>query len=94
MTSILIENGYLITLDAKRRIFKNGSVVLQDEKIVDLGKADVIKGKKYKVSYVVVAEDEDEAWETIHEALEYAVLHGEISSTMTIEEIGKVEDDE
>jgi len=47
MADILIKNGYLITLDKRRRIIKNGALVIKGDKITEVGKSDEIT-KKHK----------------------------------------------
>ncbi|MFW9870397.1 MAG: amidohydrolase family protein [Candidatus Thorarchaeota archaeon] len=42
--SILIENGYVLTLNAKREILSRGSVYIENEAIVEVGKTDELKG--------------------------------------------------
>jgi 5-methylthioadenosine/S-adenosylhomocysteine deaminase len=42
---LLIEGGTVVTLDAKRRIIKDGAVVIKDNKIIDVDKAQVLKRK-------------------------------------------------
>ncbi|MFW9808580.1 MAG: amidohydrolase family protein [Candidatus Thorarchaeota archaeon] len=41
--SILIENGYVLTLNAKREILSRGSVYIENEAIVEVGKTDELK---------------------------------------------------
>lgn len=40
MASILVKNGYVLTLDKSRRIIKNGAVAIERDKIVEVGKTD------------------------------------------------------
>jgi cytosine/adenosine deaminase-related metal-dependent hydrolase len=44
--SILIENGYVITMDQKRRIIRNGSVLIEGQKIAGIGKRDELAKEK------------------------------------------------
>ena len=44
MGRILIKNGIVITMDPRRRIIKNGAVAIENDRIVDVGKSDAIKG--------------------------------------------------
>ncbi|MFW9863705.1 MAG: amidohydrolase family protein, partial [Candidatus Thorarchaeota archaeon] len=44
--SILIKNGYVLTMDAKRRIIKNGSVLVEGQKIARVGKTDELAKEK------------------------------------------------
>ncbi|MCD6483547.1 MAG: amidohydrolase [Candidatus Odinarchaeota archaeon] len=56
MVDLLIKNGYVITVDEKRRIIKNGAVAIDGNKIVDVGKTDDLI-KKYKADEVIDAKD-------------------------------------
>ena len=40
MVDLLIKNGILLTMDARRRIIRGGSVAINDGRIVDIGKTD------------------------------------------------------
>ncbi len=42
--SILIKNGYVLTLNPKREIFAKGSIYIKDEKIIEVGQTDDLKG--------------------------------------------------
>jgi cytosine/adenosine deaminase-related metal-dependent hydrolase len=44
--SILIKNGYVLTLNPKREILANGSVYIENEKIIDVGQSEDLKGHK------------------------------------------------
>ncbi|MFW9817790.1 MAG: amidohydrolase family protein, partial [Candidatus Thorarchaeota archaeon] len=44
--SILIKNGYVLTMNPTRDILTNGSVYIENEKIVEVGKAEVLKNHK------------------------------------------------
>ena len=44
--SILIKNGYLLTLNPKREILSDGSVYIENEKIIEVGKTEDLKGHK------------------------------------------------
>jgi cytosine/adenosine deaminase-related metal-dependent hydrolase len=44
--SILIKNGYVLTLNPKREILTKGSVYIEDEKIVEVGRTDDLKDNK------------------------------------------------
>jgi len=39
MADLLIVNGILITVDPDRRVIENGSVVVQGNRIIDLGRS-------------------------------------------------------
>jgi len=45
MSTLLVENGLLITLDAERRVIRNGSVAMEGNRIVGVGKSEEIRGK-------------------------------------------------
>ena len=42
--SILIKNGYVLTLNPKREILAKGSIYIENEKIVEVGQTDNLKG--------------------------------------------------
>jgi cytosine/adenosine deaminase-related metal-dependent hydrolase len=44
--SILIENGYVLTIDPKRRIIKDGAVLIEGQKITRVGKSDELAKEK------------------------------------------------
>jgi 5-methylthioadenosine/S-adenosylhomocysteine deaminase len=52
----LIQDGMIITMDNKRRIFEKGSVIIQEDKILDVGKTDTIR-KKYRVDQIIEAKN-------------------------------------
>jgi len=56
MVDLLIKNGYVITVDEKRRIIKDGAVAIDGNKIIDVGKTDDLI-KKYKADEVIDAKD-------------------------------------
>ncbi len=56
MADIIIENGALIPMDGKNVIIENGSVVIERDKIVDIGKTKFIKNN-YKGDVVIDATD-------------------------------------
>jgi cytosine/adenosine deaminase-related metal-dependent hydrolase len=45
-SSILITNGYVLTLDSKRRIIDGGSIFIQDGKIQEVGKTGELQNQK------------------------------------------------
>jgi len=53
---LLVEGGWMITMDSQRRIFENGAVAIQGNKIVDVGQADEIR-KKYVVTKKISAKN-------------------------------------
>ncbi len=46
MASILISGGRIITMDEHRRVIKDGAVLVQDDNVVQVGKADEIDAKQ------------------------------------------------
>ncbi|MFX1440042.1 MAG: amidohydrolase, partial [Promethearchaeota archaeon] len=44
--SILIKNGYVLTMDARRRIIEDGSVLVEGQKITRVGKTDELAKEK------------------------------------------------
>jgi len=52
METIIVEGKYVVTMVNTRRIIENGSVVIEDDSIIDVGKSEEIK-KKYSVDRVV-----------------------------------------
>jgi len=55
MAELLIKGGIVITADKDRRIIKNGSVVIDDDKIVSVGKTEEISKKFTSVGEVIDA---------------------------------------
>jgi 5-methylthioadenosine/S-adenosylhomocysteine deaminase len=51
---MVIENGIVITMDEENRVFEDGSVVVEGESIIDVGKTNEIK-KRYKGDLVIKA---------------------------------------
>ena len=51
----LIKNGIVITVDRNRRIFEDGAVVIQGDRIIDVGKTHQVLKKKYRVDRVIDA---------------------------------------
>jgi 5-methylthioadenosine/S-adenosylhomocysteine deaminase len=57
MTKILIRNaGWVVTMDADRRIFVDGAVAIEDDRIVAVGKNDQISAQ-FKAEKVIDADD-------------------------------------
>lgn len=54
MIDIIIENGTILTQNKDREIIKNGSVVIEKDRIIDVGKTEELKGK-YSADKVVNA---------------------------------------
>jgi cytosine/adenosine deaminase-related metal-dependent hydrolase len=44
--SILIKNGYLLTLNPKRQIFRDGAIYIEGERIIEVGKAEDLKAHR------------------------------------------------
>ena len=40
MSQILIKNGYIISMNEKREIFNGGSILIENDKIIAIGKVD------------------------------------------------------
>ena len=38
MSQILIKNGYIVSMNEKREVFNGGSILIEDDKIVAVGK--------------------------------------------------------
>jgi 5-methylthioadenosine/S-adenosylhomocysteine deaminase len=43
--NLLVEGGYIVTIDGSRRVIRDGAVVIEDDRIVDVGKAGDLKNK-------------------------------------------------
>ena len=56
MVDILIKGGIVITLDRERRIIKDGAVAIEEDRIIDVGKREELKGR-YKGDLVIDASD-------------------------------------
>jgi len=54
LADLLIKNGYVITVDASRRIIRDGAVVVEGDKIVEVGKTSDLK-KKFTVDIEIDA---------------------------------------
>ena len=54
MTDILIKDGTIITMDRKKKVIKNGSIAVDDKKIVEIGEAYDLK-RKYKPEITIEA---------------------------------------
>ena len=44
--SMLIKNGYILTLDPKRQIYRDGAIYIENGKIVDVGKTEELRTHK------------------------------------------------
>ncbi len=53
--SILIKNGYILTLDPKRQIYRNGAIYIENGKIVEVGKTEDIRA--HDAEYVIDAKN-------------------------------------
>jgi cytosine/adenosine deaminase-related metal-dependent hydrolase len=56
MGDLMITHGTVITLDANRRIIKEGVVVIEKDRILDIGESASL-GKKYKAKKVIDAKN-------------------------------------
>ncbi|MDA4130713.1 MAG: amidohydrolase [Thaumarchaeota archaeon] len=56
MVSYIIEHALIITVDASRRIIKDGGIAIDKEKIVDVGKSDDL-ARKYQAEITIDASD-------------------------------------
>lgn len=54
MNQILIQHGILLTMDPERRIFDDGAVVVQEDRIIAVGKTEEIK-QKYQADEIINA---------------------------------------
>lgn len=52
----MVKNGYVITVDNDRRIIQNGAVVIEENKIIDVGKTEDLV-KKYKADIIIDAKE-------------------------------------
>ncbi|MEM2878171.1 MAG: hypothetical protein QXG10_01250, partial [Candidatus Hadarchaeales archaeon] len=53
---ILIDNGIVLTMNHRREIIRNGSVLVEGNRIVEVGEADTLK-KKHAPDTVIDARD-------------------------------------
>lgn len=44
-SSLLIKNGYVVTMNAQRQIIRDGAVLIEDDRIVSVDKTDKIRGR-------------------------------------------------
>jgi len=56
MENILIKNGTIITMDRNKRIIKKGSVLIGEDKILDIGETSYLK-KEYKIDVEINADN-------------------------------------
>jgi cytosine/adenosine deaminase-related metal-dependent hydrolase len=56
MVDILIENCILVTMDPEKRVYTDGSLIIDEGKIIDIGKTSQIK-KNYNADLVVEGKD-------------------------------------
>ncbi len=40
MSKLLIKNGYIVSMNEKREVFNGGSILIENDKIIDIGKID------------------------------------------------------
>lgn len=52
MGQILIKNAYIVTMNAKNQVYTNGSILIEDDKIIAVGKVDnkLVKKKAEKIN--------------------------------------------
>jgi len=88
--SILIQNGTILTLDKNNRIIKNGSVFIDEGKIIDIGKKDEII-KKHKPEKIL-----DAKWKLVmpgfinaHTHMVYGLMRGLGSDLVLLEWLRK-----
>lgn len=55
MSSILIKNGLIITMDGQKRVIENGSVYIENNKITRLGKSETVNKEGGKAERVIDA---------------------------------------
>jgi len=54
MESVLIERGVVVTLDARRRVIRDGAVMIEGSRIIDVGKTDELH-RKYSPEHTIDA---------------------------------------
>jgi cytosine/adenosine deaminase-related metal-dependent hydrolase len=54
MESVLIEHGVVVTLDARRRVIRDGAVMIEGSRIIDVGKTDELH-RKYSPKHTIDA---------------------------------------
>jgi 5-methylthioadenosine/S-adenosylhomocysteine deaminase len=55
MVQLIIKNAYeIVTMDANRRMFRNGAIAVEDGRVVDVGKSEEI-GRKYRAERTIDA---------------------------------------
>jgi len=47
--SLLVKNGYILTMNPRREIIRDGVVYIEGQKIIEVGKSEVLKGRKAEV---------------------------------------------
>lgn len=55
MSSILIENGYILTMNQKREVIPRGNIFIEDGKIIAIGKSNQVNTKEYPADEVIDA---------------------------------------
>ena len=50
MSSILIENGFIVTMNSNRKIIRNGSIYIEKNKIVEVEESDNMKNKSAEIT--------------------------------------------
>ena len=47
--SLLVKNGYILTMNPRREIIRDGAVYIEGQKIIEVGKSEALKGRKAEV---------------------------------------------
>lgn len=54
MVNLIVKNGLIVTMDKQKRIIEDGAIVIDKEKIIDVGKTDELE-KKHKADKIIDA---------------------------------------
>src|SRR5665648_127713 len=73
MADLIIKNGIIVTMDSDRKIISNGAIVIEKDRIIDVGTTEQIK-EKYKAEKVI-------------DASKHAILPGFISAHAHVADI-------
>ena len=89
--SLILKNCYLITMDEKRRIYENGAVAIDDDKIAGVGKmndilAQFTADEIYDCEGGVVHPGLIDA----HEHVAWHLMRCIVPDTFTVDEVGKI----
>lgn len=47
--SLLVKNGYILTMNPRREIIQDGAVYIEGQKIIEVGKSEALKERKAEV---------------------------------------------